>query len=124
MEKLLSGLCHRCEHRASFLEKGHAPRCECGDTTCSVSSCYMYMPVLPVILERNKDDKRPQFAGCMISARSHIVRVPNKDDLSMQLETYKDGKMIYWCPAQKTRVKVSKDKVATKKTVTKKRRSE
>jgi len=56
-------LCYRCEHRVNFLENKIASRCECGTIESSVCGCYMYEPVKPVVLKKNEDDTRPQFAG-------------------------------------------------------------
>ncbi len=53
----MQGLCHRCDRRAVFHEKGIRPRYECG-TTSSVFSCYMYAPVRPLVLRRTKGDRR------------------------------------------------------------------
>ena len=53
----MHGLCHRCDRRAGFHEKGIRPRYECG-TGMSVMSCYMYEPVKPVVLRRTKHDLR------------------------------------------------------------------
>ncbi|RLI00941.1 hypothetical protein DRO38_05730 [Candidatus Bathyarchaeota archaeon] len=71
-----NSLCYRCEHRANFLEKAMRPRWECGEINSSKFSCYMYKPVRPVKTKVNKGDKRPQFAGAMVSARSHAVEIP------------------------------------------------
>ena len=91
--------CFRCEHRAKFLETKLQPRFECGQTGQSVCGCYMYKPVIPVILKRNEGDKRPQFAGYMFSARSRGVRIPVEGkEIVLNLKKYKDGNMIYWTP--------------------------
>ena len=91
------GLCFRCEHRAAFWETGHGPRCECGDVDSCVVGCYMYCPVLPVLLARDKGDRRPQFAGSMLSARSHFAGLPN--DMMRHLKTYRGrGNCLYWAP--------------------------
>jgi len=97
------GLCYRCEKRAYYLEKGNAPRCECGNPETSVYSCYCYQPVQPIILQRNKHDKRQRFMGWMISAREHRVRIPK---LQPKAQKYKDGIMVYWIP----KVKEKKEK--------------
>lgn len=91
------GLCFRCEHRALYFESGriHRPRHECGDVETSKFSCYMYQPVKPVVLAKMAGDRRPQFAGFMISARSKCVRIP---DLMLDLKKYRDGALIYWVP--------------------------
>jgi len=65
-------LCHRCEHRAVFLETGHGPRYECQQAG-AVASCYMFRPVIPLVLHRDKGDRRGLMDGCMWSARAHAV---------------------------------------------------
>lgn len=89
-------LCNRCEHRVVFLESGHGPRCECQQET-SVSSCYMYRPVLPVVLEPVGGDTREVGAAWVVAARAHGVEVPR-----MEL-TYRDtdkGRLLYWTPCE------------------------
>ena len=93
------GLCFRCEHRATALETGTGHRCECSNSTQQVYSCYMYTPTMPVALEKNKEDKRPLFAGTMISARSHSIGIPNK--FTLGLTKYKKGYVLYWKPESK-----------------------
>jgi hypothetical protein len=93
------GLCYRCEKRVRFLEtKGQErPRYECGDIEHSSCGCYAFEPVKPVVMQRNKGDKRPQFAGSMIAARSHGVRVAEEGkDIVCNIEIYKDGLMPFW----------------------------
>ena len=90
-----------------FLEKGYRPRCECGDEKKSVHSCYMYQPVKPVSIAKNKDDKRPQFGPWIISARSHFVDIP---ELELNAEKTKNGSILFWIP------KKGKKNVKTKKT--------
>jgi hypothetical protein len=97
-EQQYHGLCFRCDHRAKFLEIGSQPRYECGQTGQSVCGCYMYKPVKPVILKRNKGDRRPQFAGYMLSARSRGVRIPTEREFILNFKKYKDGNVIYWAP--------------------------
>jgi len=87
------GLCFRCEHRARYLETGSGPRCECKSEKTAVCGCYMYTPVKPVVLAVNEGDTRPQFAGSMISARSHYVGIA---DGKLALKKYKDGSAMYW----------------------------
>jgi hypothetical protein len=100
MEQIIR-LCFRCEYRAQFHEQGYAPRCECGDIKCAVYSCYQYKPVIPVILKKNKDDKRPQFAGSLLSARSYgsMIAQLNKQ-ISLNIKKYRDGTMLYWRPIE------------------------
>ena len=52
-----NGLCFRCEHRASFLETGTAPRYECKNVKDAARICYNYNPVRPCTL------KYPNFSG-------------------------------------------------------------
>lgn len=67
-------LCHRCEHRAVFLEIASGPRWEC-QQTFPVCSCYMYRPVIPLVLQKVKGDRRPLLTGTLFSARTHAVRL-------------------------------------------------
>lgn len=53
----------------------------------------LYRPVRPVVLERNKGDKRPQFTNYIISSRSHYVRV---SEGVLKTKKYKDGNALYW----------------------------
>jgi len=76
-EQVSIPLCHRCEHRAVFMETGGGPRCECQQRDSAVWSCYMYKPVMPLTLVRNSGDRRPQVAGYMLSSRQHAA-VPRK----------------------------------------------
>ena len=88
-------LCRRCEHRAVGHATGEGPRYECTDFGTSKFSCYMYQPVKPVILKRQKGDRRPQFVGWMLSARSCFVEVA--DDMELKIINYgKKGKAIIW----------------------------
>ena len=116
------GLCHRCEHWAKFLENNGRPRYECGDVVnkcfkCDVSgevenkncdfcngsgyslhsksSCYMYQPIRPIVLAKNENDDRPQFAGSMISARSHGVEIA---DFQLNVKQADNGNTLYWEP--------------------------
>jgi len=50
-KKQAPGLCYRCEHRASYLESGSAPRYECKQDSQSICVCYCYTPVKPCILK-------------------------------------------------------------------------
>ena len=125
MLREFKGLCHRCDHWARFLEGKGRPRFECGDvvhschecngtgeykdkkcTNCNGSgyilntkhSCYMYKPVQPIVIAKDKDDNRPQFAGSIISARSHGVELA---DMNITLQEYSNGNAIYWTPKKK-----------------------
>jgi hypothetical protein len=62
----------------------------------------MYKPVMPVIVEKNKGDRRPQFAGAMISSRSHFVKIAESD---MTLKSGKEGSVLYWVPKDLTQRK-------------------
>jgi len=101
------GLCYRCEHRAQYLEAGHRPRHECGEIQMGKYSCYMYLPIKPVILTKNEDDDRPQFAGSLFSARSYLSE--REPDLKIHLKEYKDGAMLYWKPCSKKEKDVGKN---------------
>ena len=104
-----NSLCYRCDYRAQFCENGHAPRMECGEITQSKYSCYMYMPVIPVVQERNQSDKRPQFAGALFSARSHVTGLPEAGkDVYLDIKKYKNGNMIYWIPKERKNEKAKK----------------
>ena len=88
-------LCHRCEYRALAHECKTGPRFECTDFGMSLYVCYMYRPVKPVILKRQKGDKRPQFAGWMVSARVEFSGVC--EDLVLKEINYgRKGKALIW----------------------------
>lgn len=89
------GLCWRCEHRALFHEGKGQSRYECGQNT-AVVSCFMFQPVKPVILKKEKGDKRPMFAGWGVSA---WVNPSEKEaDLELSTEKKKDGWLLFWLP--------------------------
>jgi len=88
------GLCYRCEYRAQFHETGHAPRCQC-KSAAAVVSCYMYRPVTPLLLLKDKEDGRPQFGGALFSSRSHSGGLA---DCRMDLEQSKEGSTIFCTP--------------------------
>lgn len=73
--KKKEGLCFRCEWRAKYCEEGHAPRYECGQIEDVMCSCYMYKPVMPVVLKPNQNDNRPFIGtvGNIFSGRSHYI---------------------------------------------------
>ena len=83
----VKALCYRCEHRAKFHETLVGPRYECGDISKGVFCCYMYQPVLPVVLVKSKGDKRPIAAGNMISARMEGIGVA--EPISTELKEVK-----------------------------------
>ncbi|MFA5158575.1 MAG: hypothetical protein WC451_05335 [Patescibacteria group bacterium] len=96
VNKEIIPLCFRCEHQAEYLSsKGqHCPRLECGDVNIGVHSCYMFMPVKPVILEPDKGDKRPRMAGWGISAREHAIGLAN---FVLKVIRIRNKKLIiYW----------------------------
>lgn len=86
------GLCHRCEYRALFHERGLRPRSECGDITLSVRSCYMFKPVKPFYIEVNEGEKRPLSAN-ILSARYHHA---GECDMVLALESINDKMLLYW----------------------------
>jgi hypothetical protein len=92
------GLCHRCEHRATFKEKGLAPRCECGSNN-AVYSCYMYRPVAPLVLEPKQGERRSLLAMWTVSGRA----VSCGPDPSMKLATKVEGRrcLLFWKPGRK-----------------------
>ena len=95
------GLCHRCEHRALNRENpNYQPRCECGDKGATYA-CYMYRPIVPVILTKVKGDKRAQFSGWAFSARSSAFKTPS-DKVELDLHKLKQGNILYWKPKTKT----------------------
>ena len=94
-------LCYRCEHRARYYETKSGPRCECGLVDMAVGSCYMYDPVMPVMLKKNDGDSRPMFAGRMLSARSHGVRLPvpgEFKEVRIVSHRFKDGYILCYEP--------------------------
>jgi len=95
----MDGLCHRCEHRAQYLETGgrYQPRCECGMTGRAVWTCYLFQPVKPLLLERNEEeDPRPLSPG-YFSCRFHIA--DSQPDWKLQRQTQgNDRALFYWMP--------------------------
>ena len=88
-------LCWRCEKRVVAHETGHGPRYECTDFKSSKFSCYCYEPVKPVILKKQKDDKRPQFGYWAISSRSEFNGV-EKDIVLKVIPHGKKGNTLMW----------------------------
>ena len=78
-----------------FLESGVRPRYECGEIESAKFSCYMYRPVMPVLLKKQKEDKREQFAGWMLSARSEAAGMP---EMELAAKYKKSGSLLYWIP--------------------------
>jgi len=99
MKPMGNSLCYRCEHRARFLETGVRPRYECGNTESSNYACYMYRPVMPVLLKKQKEDTREQFAGWAFSARSEAVGMP---DMELSVKHQDGGSLLYWKPKEGT----------------------
>lgn len=89
------GLCHRCEHRATFLEQGFGPRSECKDTGKAVCGCYCYVPVAPCTLRRRRGDKRPLAPNCL---GSRIERAPEERMHLARVSTSEDSATYYWMP--------------------------
>ena len=85
-------LCFRCERRAEFLEGGTRPRYECGEAGKSVSGCYMYRPVRPVVLGKD-DDIRPQFGPPIIASRSRYVGLA---DMELLVRVVPGGAVLHW----------------------------
>ena len=90
----MKGICHRCEHRAQFIEEGHGPRAECGWLDKSKHGCYCYQPVKPVVMARDPGDDRPAFGPWMIAVRMNFVRLA--DEMKLHLKEVKDGVVSYW----------------------------
>lgn len=90
-------LCFRCEHRARFFETGIRPKSECGDIEKSKMECYMFKPVKPVILKKDKKDKRPQFGSWLFTARSSAVSIA---PCNIEFKKYKKGICPYWIPEE------------------------
>lgn len=102
------GLCFRCEWRARYLETGSGPRCECGMTTRSSYSCYMYTPVRPLIITANEKDKRFPLWPWMLSARCHTVGIANVFLTASIIKGKKrsEDKFIkYWLPVEEVKTK-------------------
>ena len=91
------GLCFRCEYRAEYLEIGHAPRFECGVPTSSVSGCYMFQPVKPIVIKPREGDNRPLSLN-YFSAR--VERVDVSPELELKGEETKEGILVYWKPKE------------------------
>lgn len=94
----LSGLCHRCEWRAKFIEGLARPRYECGELESNKYACYMYQPTQPVSIARlNNDDIRPislNIMGC------RVRRMETGELVTFKLKSIKDGERLipYWIP--------------------------
>jgi len=103
------GLCFRCEWRARYFETKSGPRMECGMTTRSSYSCYMYTPVKPLVITQDKGDRRFPLAPWMISARCHATEIANvflTAKINMGNRKKKIDKFIkYWLPAEEVKPK-------------------
>lgn len=102
------GLCFRCEWRARFFETGSGPRCECGMTTRSSYSRYMYTPVRPIIITANKEDQRFPLWPFMLSARCHSVGLANvflTANIIKGKRRREDKFIKYWLPAKEVKIK-------------------
>ena len=101
------GLCFRCEWRALFLEKEMRPRYECGVIKEAKVSCYMFKPIQPVILAPlDRKDKRPRFAGAMISSREQVCGLAENFELGTHKGNKKDEVILYWKPKDEKTKKV------------------
>ena len=94
MQEEKKGLCFRCEHRARFFETGSGPRYECQQPDMAVHGCYMYKPVKPCVLKKDKDDKRPRFAGALFSARERYAGIAPVNECD--IKEIKEGTILYW----------------------------
>lgn len=89
------GPCFRCQHRVDALEGTSRMRCECGDFLQANWSCYAYTPIKPLIMRRNKADRRPYPAPIMFSARAHAV---GEADCKLVYKKTRKGIVLYWKP--------------------------
>lgn len=64
------GLCIRCQRRVDWLENRQGFRSECERETGSVVSCYGFVPVKPLVLEKTHKDARPLVGPAMFAARA------------------------------------------------------
>ena len=113
------GLCHRCDYRARYLEDGSGPRSEC-KSNGAVRSCYMYRPVMPLVLAPNEGDDRPLVAG-IFSSRSHSIRVINEEELKLCAIEVTDGYILFYAekplpkePKMAKQIKAGKKTIAPK----------
>jgi len=93
------GLCYRCEFRALFLENKIGPRMECQNIENSVTSCYMYRPVIPVILHAREGEIRPFIAPPMLAARSIRKGLADQNDFILDVKVEKNEDFVFfWRP--------------------------
>jgi len=82
------GMCHRCEYRAHFLEKGQALLHQCGEISISKGNCEAYRPVRPVVLKL-KDETDPvnkAFSNDLNdAAQLKYVKVVPENDLRLRV---------------------------------------
>jgi hypothetical protein len=97
-------LCYRCEERARYFEQGHAARCECMGPG-AVHGCYMYRPVVPLVLVPLDGERRPIAAGWGISGRAKAVRIATPDELELRVAPgpNKLEVIFYYTPAKALR---------------------
>lgn len=117
------GLCQRCEHRMRYVEGTEentveqrlakcekrkpvlkhvpCPRMECGAAPLSNWSCYMYMPILPFVMESDDGDPRSLELPIMLCGRSHARRVAMTNDVGMfAVRREKGGLLRAWIPTE------------------------
>ena len=92
------GLCFRCEYRAEFFESGRKPRVECGNIENGNYSCYMYKPVLPVVLSPMPGyEDRPRFGPAMICGRECFAGIAKNLVLkAIKYNGVEDGVVLLW----------------------------
>ncbi len=100
-------LCHRCEHRASFLENGTRHRFECG-TNNAVWCCYMFSPVKPLVIKAIRGERRDINGPWVFSGRARAVRISKGEYTARRV---KGGTLVYFNPKEDEHVsKVKKTK--------------
>ena len=112
-EEKISGLCFRCEYRARYLETGSGPRCECGMTTRSSYSCYIYTPVRPLSITANEKDRRFPLWPWMLSARCHSAGLANvflTAKIIKGKRRSEDKFIKYWLPVEEEKDKNKRGK--------------
>jgi hypothetical protein len=82
-----SGMCHRCEYRATFFETGMSLQPQCEDLSISVQHCTTWRPVRPVVVKpKDKEDIRNMFAeNPKDSTRLEFVRVVDMDEMKLRV---------------------------------------
>lgn len=100
------GLCFRCECRAAYLEsvkRGKPGQCrpQCSDVDQSIDSCYMFVPVKPVVtVPIDQNGKWMRFG-------SLVVPIDKKADTIAECtllarEVGKDRVLFYWEPKKRS----------------------